>query len=71
MSSKLLDASELEGLKPTSAIFAHNQRELEIASLTRRVPESNMPNVCYSNEHLKQTCSEQVIKRSTNAHGYQ
>jgi len=47
MSPTFLDASELKGRKPTTI-----EQGLAMASVTRRVGESNMPNVCYSSEHL-------------------
>jgi len=35
-----------------------------MASLTRHVLKSNMPNVCYSNGHLKQTYSDRTVRET-------
>jgi hypothetical protein len=43
---------------------------LAMTSATK-VSDGNMANVCYSTEYLAQNCSEQVMKGSANAHGYQ
>jgi hypothetical protein len=70
MSSRLLDASELKDLHQRAPFSLTIEDGLAMTSATK-VRDGNMPNVCDSDEYLAQNCSEQVIKGSANAHGYQ
>jgi hypothetical protein len=71
MSSTVLDASELKGLKTTIAVLLIIEKGLSMASVTKGIRERNMPNVCYSNQYLAQSCSDQFTKGLADAHGHQ